>query len=98
MGRPKRIPERMCVGCRAKRPKKELVRVVRTPEGQILVDATGKEAGRGAYICPEEACLNRAVKSKALERALGVPVQTEILVDLAVQIRRRKEEQLHGGD
>ncbi|MCR4418938.1 MAG: YlxR family protein [Clostridia bacterium] len=98
MVKPKRIPERMCVGCRAKRPKKELVRVVRTPEGQILVDATGKQAGRGAYICPEEACLNRAVKSKALERALGVPVQTEILVDLAVQIRRRKEEQLHGGD
>jgi len=96
--RVKKIPERMCVGCRTKRPKRELVRIVRTPEGQVAVDPTGKRAGRGAYICPEEACLGRAVKSKALERALAVPIEAEVLVDLTVQIRQRKEARLHGGE
>ena len=61
--RVKKIPQRMCVGCREKRNKKELIRIVRTPELDVLVDLTGKKSGRGAYICPNQECLNAAVKS-----------------------------------
>ena len=65
----KKIPLRMCVGCREMRPKRELVRVVCSKDGQISVDLTGKAAGRGAYVCPTEECLKKAVKTRALERA-----------------------------
>ena len=66
----KKIPMRMCVGCREMRPKKELLRIVRTPEEEIRVDKTGKASGRGAYICPKAECLEKAQKIRALERAL----------------------------
>ena len=65
---------RMCVGCREMKPKKELLRVVRTPEGEVMIDLTGKKAGRGAYICPSSACLNRARKQRQLERAFECAV------------------------
>ena len=65
---------RMCVACREMKPKKELVRVVRTPEGEIVADATGRKNGRGAYLCPVEGCLNKAIKTRALERALEQPL------------------------
>ena len=65
---------RMCVACRAMRPKKELVRIVRTPEGAVAADKTGRMNGRGAYICANEDCLKKAVKSKALERALEIKI------------------------
>ncbi|MBC7335585.1 MAG: YlxR family protein, partial [Clostridia bacterium] len=77
MGKVRHVPERMCLGCRAKRPKRELVRVVRTPAGEVLIDPTGKRSGRGAYVCPQEECLRKAIKHKALERALTVSVGTE---------------------
>ena len=60
---------RMCVACRPLRPKKELVRIVRTPEGELRLDATGRANGRGAYLCASAACLERAVQTRALERA-----------------------------
>ena len=63
---------RMCVGCREMKPKKELLRVVRSPDGQVLLDLTGKKSGRGAYVCRSEACLMRAIKQRQLERALEV--------------------------
>ena len=63
-------PVRMCVGCREHAPKKELIRIVRTPAGEIVADAQGKTPGRGAYICRKTACLAKAKKSRALERAL----------------------------
>ena len=66
----KKVPMRMCVGCREMKPKKELLRIVRSPEGEISVDRTGKVSGRGAYICANAECLSRARKIKALERAL----------------------------
>ncbi len=66
----KRVPERMCVGCRAMRPKKELIRVVAPAEGPVSVDRTGKLPGRGAYLCPERTCLAAALKGKRLDRAL----------------------------
>ena len=67
---PKKTPMRMCVACRQMRPKKELLRVVRTPEGAVLLDKTGRANGRGAYLCNDIECLNKAIRIKALERAL----------------------------
>jgi uncharacterized protein len=66
----RKIPQRMCLGCRVNKDKKELIRVVRTPEGAIELDATGKKPGRGAYICPSTECLKKAVKGKGLEKSL----------------------------
>ena len=71
MSKQRKIPIRMCVACREGRPKKELLRVVCTPEGQVTADPTGKMPGRGAYLCPTEACLERARKTRAIERALS---------------------------
>lgn len=75
-------PERTCIGCRSVRPKRQLVRVVRTPEGEVTVDFTGKRSGRGAYVCPDETCLNAAVTGKRLERALQHPVPEEVRQNL----------------
>ncbi len=79
MGRVRKIPQRTCIGCRTVRPKKELVRIVRTPDGGIEVDPTGKKSGRGAYICPDPGCLEKAMKSRVLGSALQIGVSEEIL-------------------
>ena len=78
MLRKKKIPLRVCLGCQERKPKKELIRVVRTPEGQIVVDATGKLSGRGAYVCPSDECLRRALKARRLEKSLkhSIPQET----------------------
>lgn len=81
----KHIPQRSCVACRQVRPKSELLRVVRTPEGAIKADDTGKLAGRGAYVCRHEQCLEQAFKEKRLTRSLGTPVDGEV----ATEIRQR---------
>ncbi len=73
----KKVPMRMCVACREMKPKKELIRVVRTPEGEIIADETGRRNGRGAYLCRAEACLGKALKTRALERALESPLSEE---------------------
>ena len=72
------IPMRQCMGCREKKPKKELIRIVRTPEGEVKVDLKDRMDGRGAYICRSEECLKKAVASRALERALSVRIQPEL--------------------
>jgi len=69
----------MCVACREMRPKKELIRVVRTPEGAVVLDRTGRANGRGAYLCDSVDCLNRAIKSRALDRALEIKLEAEVL-------------------
>ncbi len=74
----KKIPERKCMGCNEKHPKKELVRVVRKPDGNVLLDNTGKVSGRGAYICPNLKCLEKALKSKRLDRSLETEVPESI--------------------
>lgn len=79
MAKTRKLPQRMCVGCRQMKNKKELVRIVRTPEGGIEIDRTGKRAGRGAYICPDQECLAQAVKGKRLQKALEKEVPGEIL-------------------
>ena len=74
----KKIPMRQCVRCREMKPKKELIRAVKSPEGHISLDFRGKAPGRGAYVCPDPACLKRAIKSKALERAFETQIPQEI--------------------
>ncbi|KKM11799.1 nucleic-acid-binding protein implicated in transcription termination [Clostridiales bacterium PH28_bin88] len=86
MLRARKIPQRMCVGCREKKNKRELIRVVRTPDATVVLDPTGKKAGRGAYICPQNDCLTRAIKSKALERALSIEISDEVLGELRSQL------------
>lgn len=84
----KKIPMRQCLGCREQKPKKELIRVVRSPEGTITLDFRGKLSGRGAYVCPKPDCLNKAVKAHALERALSCPIPDEIYQRLSEQMER----------
>ena len=74
----KKIPTRQCLGCNEHKPKKELLRVVRSPEGEVSLDFTGKKSGRGAYICPSAACLKKARKSKRIDNALGVTISEEV--------------------
>lgn len=75
---PKKIPQRTCMGCQAKKDKHELVRIVRSPEGEISIDMTGKKPGRGAYICPEQACLEKVMKSRRLERVLETSISQDV--------------------
>lgn len=84
---PKKIPMRQCVGCREMKPKKELIRVVRSPEGQVSLDFRGKLPGRGAYVCPNPACLAKAKKSKALERAFSASLPEEVYQALEEQMK-----------
>lgn len=82
MAKVKKIPMRMCIGCQEMKPKKELIRVVKTPGNSIELDNTGKRAGRGAYICPSNECLQKAVKAKRMEKSLGQSMPPEVLDDL----------------
>jgi len=86
MARVRKIPQRKCVGCQEMKNKKELIRVVRTPVGLITIDSTGKQAGRGAYVCPSLDCLNQAIKGKRLEKALEHQVAPEILEALKEKV------------
>ena len=82
----KKIPMRQCVGCREMKAKKELVRVVRSPEGEISLDFRGTAPGRGAYVCPQAECLRRAIKSRALERGLDCQIPQEIYDQLLLRM------------
>ncbi|NLW44699.1 MAG: YlxR family protein [Syntrophomonadaceae bacterium] len=82
MAKPRKIPQRMCVGCREMKNKKELIRIVRTPDEEILIDPTGKKSGRGAYICPNAECFNLAVKGKRIAKALEREIPDEIIAAL----------------
>lgn len=83
---PKRIPERQCVGCQEQKPKRSMLRIVATPEGEILIDPTGKKAGRGAYICPSASCFEQAKKRRSLDRGLKTNVSHEIYDQLAALV------------
>ena len=84
---PKKMPMRKCVGCGEMKPKKELRRIVRSPEGEISIDLTGKKSGRGAYLCADPACLAKAEKGKRLERAFECRIEPEIYQALAASLR-----------
>lgn len=75
----KKIPMRQCCGCRESKPKKELIRVIRSPEGEVSLDSTGRKNGRGAYICPSMTCLKMAIKNKGIERSLNAAIPEEVL-------------------
>lgn len=78
MPKVKKIPQRQCVGCREMKDKKALIRVVKSPEGQVSLDTVGRKPGRGAYVCPNLECLRKARKSRALERAFETQIPSEV--------------------
>ncbi len=82
----KKIPVRMCSGCGEHFPKKELVRVVRSPKGELSMDLTGRKPGRGAYLCPKVECLRKARKAKRLERSLACQIPEEVYTRLEEEI------------
>mgnify|MGYP003490965036 CR=1 FL=1 len=86
----KKIPQRQCMGCRERKNKRDMIRVVRAPSGTVSLDFSGKAQGRGAYICPDPECLKKALRSKSLDRALEVTIPEEVYDRLA------KEMESHG--
>ncbi len=84
--KPRKIPMRMCVGCREMKEKKELIRVVRSPEGDVSLDPTGKKSGRGAYVCRDPNCLKRAIKQRQLERQLDAALSPEAAEALQAEL------------
>jgi len=85
----KKVPMRQCLGCRQMMPKKELTRVVRSPEGQVLLDNNGRSPGRGAYLCSRPECFAKARKSKAFERAFGAPVSDQVYEALLARLEEQ---------
>ena len=91
--KPKKIPMRMCVGCREMKPKKELLRAVRSPDGQVSLDTTGKKPGRGAYCCYNAECLRRALKQGQLDRQLEVKLTEEVNAQLTQTMQQLLSQQ-----
>lgn len=83
----KKIPMRKCLGCGEMKPKKELIRAVKSPEGEISLDLTGKKSGRGAYICPNKSCFQKARKAKRLERALEAQIPENVYDLMAEELK-----------
>ena len=88
----KKIPQRQCMGCRERKAKKEMIRVVRGTDGVVSLDFSGKLNGRGAYICPAPECLKKAIKAKSLERSLEVPIPQEVYD----RLEKEMEAGIHG--
>ena len=88
MQTPKKIPRRQCVGCREMKDKRALIRVVKSPEGEVSLDFGGRKPGRGAYVCPDAGCLKRARKSRAFERAFSAPVPPEVYDAMEEELTR----------
>ncbi len=82
-----RVPLRKCTGCNEMKPKKELVRVVKSPDGEISLDLTGKKPGRGAYVCPKAECLAKARKAKRLERAFACAIPDEVYAVMEEELK-----------
>ncbi len=88
---PKKIPMRKCTGCGEMKPKKELVRVVKSPEGEISLDLTGKKNGRGAYVCPDAGCLKKAQKSKRIDRAFDCAIPEELFQKMEQELIKSEQ-------
>ncbi|MGI6643224.1 MAG: RNase P modulator RnpM [Bacillota bacterium] len=78
----RKLPQRTCLGCQEKKSKREMIRIIRTPQGTVEIDSTGKKSGRGAYVCPDLECLERLKKGKRLERVLEVSLPPSIFEEL----------------
>lgn len=89
--KPKKIPMRMCLGCGMMKPKKELIRVVKSPEGEISLDFTGKKSGRGAYICHNTECLEKATKGRRLEKSFSCRIDKEVYEVMANELSKETE-------
>ena len=89
--KPKKIPMRMCLGCNEMKPKKELIRVVKSPEGEISLDFTGKKSGRGAYICRSVDCFNKARKGRRLEKAFSCKIDAGVYDAMAEELGNETE-------
>lgn len=74
----KKLPQRQCIGCGEMKNKKEMFRILKTPEGEFVLDATGRKNGRGAYLCPSMDCLKKAIRTKGLERSFKMAIPTEV--------------------
>ncbi|NLN15647.1 MAG: YlxR family protein [Tissierellia bacterium] len=92
MAKKRKIPIRKCIGCGEGKPKKELIRIVRTPEGEVKADLTGRANGRGAYICPAVECLNKAIKTKSIARSLETDIPDEVYEEIREVIGNLEEE------
>jgi uncharacterized protein len=84
----KKIPYRTCVGCQEKKPKRELLRIIRTPEGKIEIDITGKKSGRGTYLCYNMSCFQEAMKKNRIAKALKVDLSPEIMSELEEKFKK----------
>ena len=84
----KKFPQRQCIGCGEMKNKKEMIRILKTPEGEFVVDATGRKNGRGAYICPSMECFKKAVKNKGLERSFKMAVPKEVYESLEKEMEQ----------
>ena len=84
----KKIPQRQCMGCRERKAKKDMIRVVRSTDGTVMLDFSGKLNGRGAYVCPDPECLKKAQKSNSLGRALETEIPEEVYLRLAREMER----------
>lgn len=84
----KKIPMRQCIGCMEMKSKKELIRVVKTPENEFIIDATGKQNGRGAYICPKSECIQKAAAHKSLNRSFQMMIAEEVYDKLREELKR----------
>jgi predicted RNA-binding protein YlxR (DUF448 family) len=84
----KKVPLRMCTGCKVHKPKKELIRVVKAPDGEISIDFHGKKSGRGAYVCNDISCLEKAIKTRQLERAFSCAIPAEIVEKLREELKK----------
>lgn len=82
----KKVPLRKCLGCMSSFPKKDLVRVVKTPEGEVILDLSGKKSGRGAYICKNSACLKKAIKSKRIQNNLETEIPEGVILELEKEL------------
>ena len=83
-----KTPQRKCIGCNESKPKKELIRIVRTPAGEMLIDSSKRANGRGAYICNDPECLQKAIKSKGLNRAFKINVDADVLLKLSEEMAK----------
>lgn len=88
----KKIPQRMCIGCGEMKDKRDMLRVIKTSEDEIMIDATGKKNGRGAYVCFSQECLDKAVKNKGLERSLKKSIPAEVYDSLRKELEAIEEE------
>ena len=88
-----KTPLRLCTGCREMKSKKEMIRVLKTPENEIVLDATGRKNGRGAYVCLSQECLEKAVKSRGIERSLKMAVPAEVYEDLKKELANIEKQQ-----